>query len=113
MISLYNMCQPQKYTYEEWADTVVSGWGTQISGDPSSASNTLKYAKVPPVSDATCTNSYGGSIKSDQMICAGETIIRHNVLLLTMFPLTQVWLLAARTHVRATVGAPWSPRPLV
>ena len=30
-----------------------------------------------------------------------------------MFPLTQVWLLAARTRVRETVAALWSPRPLV
>lgn len=66
------MCQPQKYTYEGWADTVVSGWGTiAYQGE---TSNTLKYVKVPPVSDATCNaaDSYGGSIVSDQMICAGE-----------------------------------------
>ena len=69
-----NMCQPQKYTYEGWADTLVSGWGTIVSGGD--ISNTLKYVKVPPVSDATCNaaDSYGGSIVSDQMICAGETI---------------------------------------
>ena len=73
------MCQPQKYTYEGWADTLVSGWGTIESGGE--ISNTLKYVKVPPVSDATCNaaDSYGGSIVSDQMICAGESIIHHNV----------------------------------
>ena len=39
--------------------------------------------------------------------------VHHNVWLLVMFPLTQVWLLAARTRVRETVAALWSPRPLV
>ena len=92
---------------------MVSGWGTISSGG--SISNTLKYVKVPPVSDATCNaaDSYAGSIVSDKMICAGETIIHHKFDSWSYFPLTQVWLLAARTRVRATVEAPWSPRPLV
>lgn len=70
---IWPACLPNaaKYTYEGWADTVVSGWGTiAYQGE---TSNTLKYVKVPPVSDATCNaaDSYGGSIVSDQMICAG------------------------------------------
>ena len=53
---------------------MVSGWGTISSGG--AISNTLKYVKVPPVSDATCNAaaSYAGSIVSDQMICAGQNI---------------------------------------
>ena len=68
-------CLPQKYTYEGWADTLVSGWGTISSGG--SISNTLKYVKVPPVSDATCNSadSYNGQIVSDAMICAGQDTI--------------------------------------
>jgi len=70
---IWPACLPNtaKYTYEGWADTVVSGWGTISSGG--AISNTLKYVKVPPVSDATCNAaaSYAGSIVSDQMICAG------------------------------------------
>ena len=61
----------QKFTYEGWADTVVSGWGTISSGG--AISNTLKYVKVPPVADGVCNaaDSYNGGIISDQMICAG------------------------------------------
>jgi len=70
---IYPACLPStnKYTYEGWADTIVSGWGTTSSGG--STSNTLRYVKVPPVSDATCNEpaSYNGQIFSDEMICAG------------------------------------------
>ena len=54
---------------------MVSGWGTISSGG--AISNTLKYVKVPPVSDATCNSadSYNGQIVSDQMICAGQDMI--------------------------------------
>jgi len=70
---IYPACLPStnKYTYEGWADTIVSGWGTtEFQG---SISNTLQYVKVTPVSDATCNEpaSYNGQIISDQMICAG------------------------------------------
>jgi len=70
---IWPACLPNtaRYAYEGWADTVVSGWGTISSGG--AISNTLKYVKVPPVSDATCNaaDSYDGDIVSDQMICAG------------------------------------------
>jgi len=70
---IWPACLPntERYTYEGWADTVVSGWGTISSGG--AVSSTLKYVKVPPVSDATCNaaDSYDGIIVSDQMICAG------------------------------------------
>jgi len=70
---IWPACLPNtaRYTYEGWADTIVSGWGTISSGG--AISNTLKYVKVPPVADATCnaTDSYDGDIVSDQMICAG------------------------------------------
>ena len=51
---------------------MVSGWGDTSEGG--STSNTLKYAKVLPVSDATCNSadSYDGQIVSEQMICAGQ-----------------------------------------
>jgi len=70
---IWPACLPStnKYTYVGWADTIVSGWGTTSSGG--SISNTLRYVKVPPVSDATCNEpaSYNGQIISSQMICAG------------------------------------------
>jgi len=70
---VYPACLPSvnKYAYEGWADTITSGWGTTTSGG--SISNTLRYVKVPPVSDATCNEpaSYNGQIDATTMICAG------------------------------------------
>ena len=61
----------QKYKYEGWTDTLVSGWGVETFGG--AVSNILQYVKVPVVSDDACNEpgSYGGSIDSDTMICAG------------------------------------------
>ena len=73
---LFKIClHYQKYAYEGWADTMVSGWGG-INSTDRTESNTLKYVKVPPVSDATCNaaDSYDGDIVSDQMICAGQHV---------------------------------------
>ena len=65
---------PQKFTYEEWPDTIASGWGATSFG--SAISNTLQYVNIPPVSDETCNApaSYNGTIISDAMICAGTVL---------------------------------------
>ena len=78
------MCQErffQKYTYENWTDTIASGWGATSFG--SAISDKLQYVKVPPVSDTICNQpeSYNGAINSDTMICAGEELtIYDNVI---------------------------------
>ena len=60
----------QRYTYIDWQDTIVSGWGTlSFLG---SLPDVLQWVKVPPLSDATCNqpSSYNGQITAN-MICAG------------------------------------------
>ena len=91
-------------TYEGWTDTLVSGWGTIESGG--SISNTLKYVKVPPVSDSTCNaaESYNGEIISDQMICAGKEI--RFIQRTWKSNSYQDLLLEVRMLVRVIVGAP-------
>ena len=72
---LFKIClHCQKYAYEGWADTMVSGWGG-INSTDSTESNTLKYVKVPMVSDAACAATepeYG--FYPDTMNCAGKFI---------------------------------------
>ena len=64
----------QRYTYIGWQDTIVSGWGTVSS---ISLPDVLQWAKVPPVSDATCTQAYSSSLPAgttwpaDTTICTG------------------------------------------
>lgn len=70
---IWPACLPnkKKYAYEGWADTMVSGWGGIDSTD-STESNTLKYVKVPIVSDAACAATepeYG--FYPDTQNCAG------------------------------------------
>jgi len=70
---IWPACLPskKKYAYEGWADTMVSGWGG-INSTDSTESNTLKYVKVPIVSDAACAATepeYG--FYPDTMNCAG------------------------------------------
>ena len=51
---------------------MVSGWGE--SGGNESYSNTLKYVKVPPVSDTACaaTEPGMGAFDTETMMCAGQ-----------------------------------------
>ena len=64
----------QRYTYVDWEDTIVSGWG-YTSSSSSSFTETLQWVKVPPVSDDTCNqaSSHDGDITSN-MICAGRLV---------------------------------------
>jgi len=72
---IWPACLPsiKKYTYEGWADTMVSGWG-HVSPTDETGSNTLKYVKVPPVSDTACaaTEPGMGPFDTDTMMCAGK-----------------------------------------
>ena len=64
----------QRYTYFGWQDTIVSGWGTVSSIlSISSLPAVLQWAKVPPVSDATCTQAYSfaAAWSADKTICTG------------------------------------------
>jgi len=69
---IYPACLPnsERYTYIDWQDTIVSGWGTSSVGGQ--VEDTLRWVKVPPVSDATCNDPavYNGQITAN-MICAG------------------------------------------
>ena len=49
----------------------VIGWGDTSSGG--SASNQLRTATLPTVSDASCTRSYGSRYIKSDMVCAGFT----------------------------------------
>ena len=52
---------------------MVSGWGG-INSTDSTESNTLKYVKVPPVSDTACaaTEPGMGAFDTETMMCAGQ-----------------------------------------
>lgn len=50
----------------------VSGWGDTTSG-VDSASDKLKFVKVPLDSDAACRAHYGGDFVASVMLCAGST----------------------------------------
>ena len=63
----------QRYTYIGWQDTIVSGWGG-LSADPFVLPAVLQWAKVPPVSDATCTQAYSSSLPADTTWPADTTI---------------------------------------
>merc|ERR1712008_215831 len=69
---VYPACLPSSAAYlgvsssEERCFT--SGWGTLSSGG--STPETLKYVRVPAISNTACNSDYGGSI-TDAMICAG------------------------------------------
>ena len=68
----------QRYTYIDWQDTIVSGWGTlSFLG---SFPDVLQWVKVPPLSDATCNqpSSYNGQITAN-MICAGLNNCFHYI----------------------------------
>jgi trypsin len=47
----------------------TSGWGTLSSGG--SATDDLKYVRVPAITNAQCNNDYGDGQITDAMICAG------------------------------------------
>ena len=49
----------------------TSGWGTLCSG--CSQPDVLNVVNVPGVSNAVCSQRYGGGI-TDEMICAGEIV---------------------------------------
>lgn len=48
---------------------IVLGWGAQVEGGPQS--DTLRYATVSFVPDATCVRAYGSQFKPDTQLCAG------------------------------------------
>merc|ERR1711971_1002372 len=94
---IWPACLPskKKYAYEGWADTMVSGWGG-INSTDSTESNTLKYVKVPIVSDAACAATepeYG--FYPDTMNCAGK-FITQCTFYVDHILCDQGWLLAAR-----------------
>jgi hypothetical protein len=58
--------------WEPGDPSVIIGWGAEFSGGP--ATNELKEASVPIVSDATCETSYAFTLGFDPgtSVCAGE-----------------------------------------
>jgi len=65
-------CLPSSAAYLGVSSTeercFTSGWGTLSAGG--STPETLKYVRVPAITNTACNNDYGGSI-TDSMICAG------------------------------------------
>lgn len=55
--------------YEPGTPAQVYGWGATEEGG--SQSDVLRRADVPVVSDEECAQAYGGSLRPDQMVCAG------------------------------------------
>jgi len=65
--------QPIEMATQEATDgdnCVVSGWGNQKEGVPSSPDN-LKAAKIRIISNSNCKAYYGSSSITDRMMCAG------------------------------------------
>ena len=60
----------QRLTYEGWAKTTATGWGTLSSGG--ALPEKLQKVRLAPVSDQVCEAALGaGRINDDVMICAG------------------------------------------
>ena len=62
----------QHLTYEGWAKTTVTGWGSLIEGASISAlPEKLQKVKVAPINDSVCDAALGAGRIKDVMICAG------------------------------------------
>ncbi|MDQ1015241.1 S1 family peptidase [Streptomyces afghaniensis] len=61
----------QTSVYAAGATARILGWGTTSSNG--SASNQLRTATVPTVSDSSCASSYGSDFVKSDMVCAGKT----------------------------------------
>jgi len=69
---IWPACLPDKsrLTYEGWAKTTATGWGTLSSGG--ALPEKLQKVRLAPVSDQVCEAALGaGRINDDVMICAG------------------------------------------
>lgn len=67
---LFPACLPRKSSYAGWHKGMVTGWGlTRVGGD---ASEILRKARMPIVSDEACSQAYGGQLYPDVMLCAGK-----------------------------------------
>merc|ERR1711881_24017 len=62
--------RPPPFSYVGWNRGMVAGWGyTEERGEPS---DTLRKARVPVVSDQTCSEVYKDDLFPDVMVCAGK-----------------------------------------
>jgi len=68
---IWPACLPDKnrLTYEGWAKTTVTGWGTLTEGG--ALPDKLQKVKVAPINDLVCDAALGGGRIKDVMICAG------------------------------------------